>query len=150
MLYSLISHNIDGKLYFTIQSLLSDTVSCVELMHGCRANFFANKVVSDKGTHFRPHYLVYLSMTWPEQWKKRVRWFKSGMQFLTVYYNYADDMVLIADSEDNLQSMLNKMFEWCSRWRIKVNKDKTKKVHFRRPRTGRAQNNFQYGGICLK
>ena len=38
---------------------------------------------------------------------------------------YADDMVLIADSEDNLQSMLYKMFEWCSRWRLMVNKDKT-------------------------
>ena len=57
---------------------------------------------------------------------------------------YADDMVLIADLEDNLQSMFNKMFKWCSRWRLKVNMDKTKIMHFRKPRTGRTQYKFQY------
>ena len=42
---------------------------------------------------------------------------------------YADDMVLISEREDDLQLMLNKMNEWCNKWRIKVNKSKSKIVH---------------------
>ena len=44
---------------------------------------------------------------------------------------YADDMVLISEREDELQLMLNKMNEWCNKWRIKVNNSKSKIVHFR-------------------
>ena len=42
------------------------------------------------------------------------------------------------------------IFKWCSRWRLKVNKDKTKLVHFRKPRIGRTQHNFQYGECMLE
>ena len=34
---------------------------------------------------------------------------------------YADDLVMIADSEQALQTLLGKVHEWCSLWSIKVN-----------------------------
>ena len=34
---------------------------------------------------------------------------------------YADDLVMIADSEQALQTLLGKVYEWCSLWSIKVN-----------------------------
>ena len=48
---------------------------------------------------------------------------------------YADDIVLIAPNENNLQCMLNYVEDWCKQWRISVNRDKTKVVHFRPVRT---------------
>ena len=34
---------------------------------------------------------------------------------------YADDLVMIADSEQAMQTLLEKVHEWCSLWNIKVN-----------------------------
>ena len=44
---------------------------------------------------------------------------------------YADDIVLVAPSEAGLQSMLTCLNTWCNKWRLKINVDKTKVVHFR-------------------
>jgi len=48
---------------------------------------------------------------------------------------YADDIVLIAENEVNLQNMLNIMSSWCCncKWRLTINneKKKTQVVQFR-------------------
>ena len=44
---------------------------------------------------------------------------------------YADDIVLIAPEEESLQKMLDFVAEWCRKWRMSVNSDKTQVVHFR-------------------
>lgn len=43
---------------------------------------------------------------------------------------YADDVVLLAPTEDKLQRILNVVTNSCSKWRLNVNKN-TKIVHFR-------------------
>ena len=37
---------------------------------------------------------------------------------------YADDIVLLSDSEANLQMMLNKLNDWCNKWRMTLIKRK--------------------------
>ena len=44
---------------------------------------------------------------------------------------YADDLAIIAESEESLQEMLNVLENWCKRWRMRVNVKKTKVIHFR-------------------
>ena len=44
---------------------------------------------------------------------------------------YADDIVLIAGSESNLQKMLDHVSEWCKKWQLRINPNKTQIVHFR-------------------
>ena len=44
---------------------------------------------------------------------------------------YADDIILIAPDEKSLQKMLNYLSNWCRKWRMAVNMDKTKIIHFR-------------------
>ncbi len=44
---------------------------------------------------------------------------------------YADDIVLLAKTEPKLQTMLNKLNEWCSKWKMSINETKTNVVHFR-------------------
>ena len=46
---------------------------------------------------------------------------------------YADDIVLISDTEEELQEMLNLVHSWCQQWKLDINADKTKIVHFRNP-----------------
>ena len=44
---------------------------------------------------------------------------------------YADDIVLLAKSEAELQSLILSMEQWCQLYQLKVNVNKTKIVHFR-------------------
>ena len=44
---------------------------------------------------------------------------------------YADDIVLIAENEQNLQEMLNFMYNW---WKLKLNINKSNVIHFRNKR----------------
>ena len=62
---------------------------------------------------------------------------------------YADDMVLVANNEKDLQSMLDKMHEWCCKWRLKVNQEKSNIVHFRNSRKPLTNFQFKYGEHIL-
>ena len=44
---------------------------------------------------------------------------------------FADDIVLLAESPQELQLLLNLTAQWCKKWRVVVNAEKTSAVHFR-------------------
>ena len=46
---------------------------------------------------------------------------------------YADDLVFLSETEENLQKMLDFLYKWCCDWRIEVNLDKTNIMHVRKP-----------------
>ena len=58
---------------------------------------------------------------------------------------YADNIVLLSDSEINLQSMLDKLNHWCNKWRLTVNECKTKILHFRSQNKNRSNFVFKCG-----
>ena len=62
---------------------------------------------------------------------------------------YADDVVLLAESEKDLQTLLDILDRWCRRWRLLVNCDKTKIVHFRPPSIQRSRSDFTYGDLTI-
>ena len=55
---------------------------------------------------------------------------------------YADDVVLLADNESDLQNILDKVSEWGKKWRIKFNNSKSKVVHFRSKQANCTENDF--------
>ena len=55
---------------------------------------------------------------------------------------YADDIVLLAKNEEDLQFLLNIVESWCKKWRLEVNLTKTNILHVRQQR--RAQSNFMF------
>ena len=62
---------------------------------------------------------------------------------------YADDIVLIAPDEHSLQKMLSFVNEWCRKWRMAINTDKTQIVHFRPSRSSRTNYSFSLGDHAL-
>ena len=58
---------------------------------------------------------------------------------------YADDIVLMSDTETKLQAMLNTVDTWCRKWRVVINTDKSKCMHFRRPRMPQSDYIFVVG-----
>ncbi|XP_060556015.1 uncharacterized protein LOC132716677 [Ruditapes philippinarum] len=63
---------------------------------------------------------------------------------------YADDIVCIAKSEEDLQRILVKVRDWCRRWRVLINTEKSKCIHFRKGRSARTDFQFKVGGNVLE
>ena len=55
---------------------------------------------------------------------------------------YADDIVLVAKNEEDLQFLLFIVEKWCQRWRLEVNLTKTNIMHIRGPR--KCQSKFMF------
>ena len=63
---------------------------------------------------------------------------------------YADDVCLIAETEMDLQRMLDALHSWCIRWKLQVNYQKTQVVHFRcGPSIPRTEYPFKCGPASL-
>jgi hypothetical protein len=54
---------------------------------------------------------------------------------------YADDTIIMAETHDDLQNILNNFGEYCNAWRLKANTDKTKVIFFSR---GRQSTNLKF------
>ena len=55
---------------------------------------------------------------------------------------YADDIVLMAETENDIQTMLNVVYNWCNKWRMDVNLSKTNILHIRKKT--RPRSKFQF------
>ena len=58
---------------------------------------------------------------------------------------FADDLVILAENEVNLQGLLNILSNWCNKWGIKINSSKTKCMHFRNKRKLCSVFHFEIG-----
>ena len=58
---------------------------------------------------------------------------------------YADDIVLLAENDSDLQKLLDRTSQWCRDWRLQVNTNKTKVMHFRRKNTQCTNSAFTIG-----
>ena len=62
---------------------------------------------------------------------------------------YADDVVLLAETEADLQIMLDVLYKWCIKWRLEINDTKTQVIHFRNPSKQRSNVQFYCGDQLL-
>lgn len=70
--------------------------------------------------------------------------------FVIVCLLYADDLVLLSENEEDLQTMLNILNDWCRKWRMRINVNKSKILHFRIPSQTRTTYDFKIGNISLE
>ena len=57
---------------------------------------------------------------------------------------YADDIVCLAESETDLQSILFIIEKWCKKWRLEVNLSKTNILHIRNSRKMQSKFTFLF------
>ena len=58
---------------------------------------------------------------------------------------YADNIVLMSESEENLQKIIDYCHKWCKKWMLKINEDKSNVVHIRKTRKHGTLFQFQCG-----
>ena len=62
---------------------------------------------------------------------------------------YADDIVMLAESETDLQAILTCLSEWCIKWELLVNQKKSQVVHFRPQAMPKTEVSFSCGETVL-
>ena len=63
---------------------------------------------------------------------------------------YSDDAVILSDSRDNLQQGLPILNEYCTKWKITLNTDKTRIVLFRKGSKLSVKDKWYYDGKELE
>ena len=63
---------------------------------------------------------------------------------------FADDMVILAEGEEELNRGLGVLGEWCREWGMKVNADKCGVMHIRRRGVKRTVSAFSVGGDMVR
>ena len=58
---------------------------------------------------------------------------------------YADDIVIIAENESDLQIQLDFINQWCKKWRLNINHNKSNVIHFRKRNDRQSNFIFLFG-----
>ena len=143
LFYKLRKLKVGGKFFESLRSIYSDCYACVSINKFCTEWFNTNFGVRQGDPLSPTLFGLYINDLVDE-----MNVCNSGVNVLDVKLNlllYADDIALIAESENQLQAMLHILYKWCKKWRLKVNISKTNIVHFRCKNNPLSDVNFMYG-----
>lgn len=131
---------IRGKMFEAIKSIYSN-IQCAVKINGYRTKWFSQNIGLKQGcllsTTLFNLYLNDLSQTLNQSGLGIV------MGNVTIsHLLYADDLVLLAEREHDLQEMLNILSVWCTTNKMTINVGKSKVMHFRNPSVPRTNYNF--------
>ena len=140
LLYKLLSSGINGKFYNSVKSMLSDTSACVKL-NGILTDWFPVSSGVRQGDSSSPTIFAFFIndlICGLNDLNKGVAFGENKLCCLA----YADDVLLLAESENDMQDLLNFVNEWCRKWRLIINFSKTNAMHFRNK--GKRCSNFDF------
>ena len=111
LLYKLLSNGIDGKIYNSIKSILSDTSSCIKL-NGMLTDWFPVLSGVRQGDSSSPTIFAFFINDLIEGLKAVNKGIKFNDNVLCCL-TYADDVLILAENENDMQNLLNYVYDWC-------------------------------------
>ena len=146
--YKLQSLGIQGRFYNAIKSLYTDVKFSVRV-NGTLSEWFDAPGGVKQGCLLSPALFSIYVNNLADEFNELGHGVDCGDRNVSLLM-YADDLVLIAPSAAKLQLMLDHLHTWCHKWRMRLNKDKTKIIHFRRKNTPKTAHMFTCGELDIK
>ena len=143
----LIKLNITGKIYFAIKEMLSETKSCIKINQLCSDYFSISNGVRQGDPISSTLFSIFINDLVYEI-KTLNYGIKLEDQNVSILL-YADDLVLIATNEYELQEMIETLYLWTKKWRISINSEKSNIMHFRTARKRQTEFKFKLGNNCF-
>ena len=143
LFYKLIHAGIQGKMHFIIKSLYDQTKAKVRINNFSTTWFDIESGVRQKDCMSPTLFSIFVN-----DLATRVKALKLGINLGTQNTSillYADDVAILAENEEDMQTMLNEINEWCIEWNMKVNISKTKVMDFRKQKTKKTDYKFKLG-----
>ena len=141
--YKLLKCNIKGKMYNVILNLYNNIKSRI-VYNDSVSNFIPCLNGVRQGENVYPFlFALYLNDLETFLTSKNAQGvkgisenFENDLQIYVKLFTilYADDTVLLAESAEELQSELNYFYEYCEKWNLKVNTNKSKVMVFSKGR----------------
>ena len=122
---------VGGRMLSAIQSLYTNVISCVRI-NGMFTDWFTQSTGLRQGCPLSP----ILFNLFINELAFKIQAIGKGIDVDNEKISillYADDVVLLTENEDDLQSMLSVLSEWCGQNDMSVNCTKSNIVHFRPP-----------------
>ena len=139
--YKLLLNQINDQMYTIILNVYTDVKSCITYNY-CKSDYFNCDMGVRQGENlYRFLFAMFLNdlqMFFENASLNGLETVSNCIEDkLNIYLKlfallYADDTVLMAETHDDLQNILNKFGEYCNTWRLKANTDKTKVIVFSR------------------
>ena len=129
--YKLIKLGINGKILNVIKSMYNNVKSKIKL-NNTPSDEFNSYLGVRQGESLSPFlFAMYLNDLELELSTNGCHGIDIGT-FKIFLLLYADDIILFADSPEELQNKLDALKDYCFRWKLTVNTDKTKIIVFRK------------------
>ena len=138
---------INGKMMNALKALYKNVKYCVRV-NGRKSDWFDVECGLRQGCLVSP----LLFNMYINDLVQEIKDLNVGVQIddeLLCVLLYADDLCLIAANECDMQMMLDVLSDWCDKWNMKVNSDKTKIVHFRPACILKTSTAFSCGGASI-
>jgi hypothetical protein len=148
ILYKLLLNGIDGKIYTSIKNIYQHSTASVRVNNKLTDWFTFQTGVKQGDTASPTLFSIFANDLIKEVNDLDIGLELDGKKLSLLLY--ADDIVCIAKTEDDLQRILDTLRDWCRRWRVLINTEKSKCIHFRRGRAACTDVSFKIGENILQ
>ena len=144
--YKLIKMGMRGKMLNIIKSMYNEAKSKVKHM-GILSDEFLCELGVRQGESLSPFlFSIFLNDLSEYLISNNFKGFELDNNKNVSLLLYADDAVIFCESKDDLQKGLDLLYDYCCKWNLIVNTDKTKIVVFRRGGRLSKHENWTYNG----
>ena len=128
LFYKLLKLDVSGKFYNVIKNMYSNYVTSVKLPQGVTDSFVTNTGIR-QGDSLSPLLFCLFIDDIKNLFDQDDDPCSVGNLQLS-HLLYADDLILISESQQGLRNSINKLSAYCNRWNLKINMAKTKILVF--------------------
>jgi len=147
LLYKLLSNGIFGHLYENIKNIYAQSTCSVKI-NELLTNWFQTRSGIKQGDTLSPTLFGIFINDIVKEVNDLNQGVNIGNRKISILL-YADDIVLLSDTENGLQAMLNVVHNWGKKFMIKFNEKKSNIVHYRKPHVARTSKQFLLGDCVL-
>ena len=119
LLYRLLLDRVNGKIYKAIKAIYDKTISTIRLNGKFTEWFNINYGVRQGDSLSTTLFSAFIN-----DLANEIKYLNLGIDIDNGKISslfYADDIVLLANNEEELQTMLNTVKSWCNKWRMTIN-----------------------------
>ena len=147
--FKLIQNDLRGKILNAIQAMYRNIKNRVKF-NNTLSNEFSSYVGNRQGECLSPFlFSMYINDLESELMQNGVDGIDIGMLKLYLLL-YADDIVIFSSTSDGLQKGLDVLSEYCQKWKLTVNTEKTKIMIFRKGGSLPRNLSFVFQGSVLE
>ena len=129
LFYILLQNRLPGKLFNVIQSMYNDNKCRIKFQNGISHEFISNCGVKQGDVLSPTLFNIYINGLVNDLDHANTQPIIIGDVKLTSLL-YADDIILLSETQEGLQNALNELTKFCSLWKLDVNKQKSKIIIF--------------------